>query len=63
MTSVTEAGPAHDPRTHRSLPSTSRPVAPGRVEELLAAEWDRFTSSTAASREHNDRASRTLPLA
>jgi glutamate-1-semialdehyde 2,1-aminomutase len=54
--------PAHDPGTHRCLPETSRPVAPRRVVELLAAEWDRFASSTAVSREHNERASRTLPL-
>ncbi|RNM17081.1 aminotransferase class III-fold pyridoxal phosphate-dependent enzyme [Nocardioides pocheonensis] len=63
MTSVSESPvPVHDPRTHRSLPERSRPVAAGRAEELLASEWERFASSTSASREHNDRASRTLPL-
>ena len=63
MTDLAETSwPAHDPRTHRGLPGRSRPIAAGRAEELLAAEWERFTSSSAASREHNDRASRTLPL-
>ena len=63
MTDLVEVSwPAHDPRTHRSLPGRSRPVDAGRAEALLATEWERFTSSTAKSREHNDRASRTLPL-
>ena len=63
MTNVLETSlPEHDPRTHRCLPSASRPVARGRAQELLAAEWERFTSTTPASREHNGRASRTLPL-
>lgn len=63
MTSVSESlVPVHDPRTHRSLPERSRPLAAGRAEELLASEWERFASSTSGSREHNDRASRTLPL-
>jgi glutamate-1-semialdehyde 2,1-aminomutase len=54
--------PAHDPGTHRWLPTSSAPIAPERVQALLAAEWERFTSSTAASGEHNVRASATLPL-
>lgn len=57
-----ESHTTHDPRTHRCLPGRSRPIPPGRAEALLAAEWERFASSTSASREHNDRASRTLPL-
>lgn len=54
--------PAHDPATYRRLPASSRPVDPARVESLLAAEWERFTGSTPASGEHNERAARTLPL-
>lgn len=54
--------PAHDPGTHRWLPQRSTPIAPGRSEQLIAAEWDRFTASTAASGVHNKRASQTLPL-
>lgn len=54
--------PAHDPATYRRLPATSRPVDPDRVRTLLAQEWDRFSSSTPASGEHNVRAARTLPL-
>jgi glutamate-1-semialdehyde 2,1-aminomutase len=54
--------PAHDPGTHRWLPQSSTPIAPGRSEQLIAAEWDRFTASTAASGVHNKRASQTLPL-
>ncbi len=54
--------PAHDPGTRRRLPETSRPVDPGRIEQLLAEEWERFTATTGASGAHNVRASRTLPL-
>ena len=54
--------PAHDPGTHRWLPQRSTPIARGRSEQLIAAEWNRFTASTAASGVHNKRASQTLPL-
>lgn len=54
--------PAHDPGTHRWLPERSTPVSSERVEQLLAAEWERFTAGTPASGEHNARAGRTLPL-
>lgn len=54
--------PAHDPGTYRWLPEAATPVDPDRVQRLLAAEWERFSSTTAASGEHNVRASRTLPL-
>lgn len=54
--------PAHDPGTYRWLPGAATPVDPDRVQRLLAAEWERFSSTTAASGEHNVRASRTLPL-
>ena len=52
----------HDPQGHRRLPETSKPVAAGVAEKLLAVEWERFTSSTGASRVQNERARRTLPL-
>ena len=54
--------PAHDPAGWRTLPSSSTPIDHGRVQELLAAEWERFTASTPASAEHNVRASKSLPL-
>ena len=62
MTQTAQALPAHDPATRRNLPADSRPIDPGRVEQLLAAEWERFTSWSKASGEHNARASRSLPL-
>ena len=61
-TATPQTWPAHDPATYRWLPASSTPVDPDRVQRLLAAEWERFTSTTAASGEHNVRASRTLPL-
>jgi glutamate-1-semialdehyde 2,1-aminomutase len=54
--------PAPDPGTRRRLPERTRPVDPDRIKQLLAAEWERFTATTAASGEHNARASQTLPL-
>ena len=60
--SETQTLPAHDPATRRILPASSRPVDPARVERLLAAEWDRFTSWSGGSGEHNVRASQSLPL-
>jgi glutamate-1-semialdehyde 2,1-aminomutase len=44
------------------MPAASRPVEPTRVERLLAAEWERFTSWSQGSGEHHTRASRSLPL-
>lgn len=54
--------PAHDPNTRRQFPPASRPLDPQRVEELLAAEWDRFVADTPESGVHNKRASEVLPL-
>ncbi len=54
--------PAHDPATWRNVPASSTPLDRGRIESLLAAEWDRFTAATPASAEHNARASKSLPL-
>lgn len=54
--------PAHDPGTRRNLPADPRPVDPARVQELLAAEWERFTLWSQGSGEHNKRASEALPL-
>ncbi len=61
-TTATTSWPPHDPATRRWVPTSSRPVDPGRVETLLAAEWERFTAATTASGEHNVRASGSLPL-
>jgi glutamate-1-semialdehyde 2,1-aminomutase len=54
--------PANDPATWRHVPSSSTPVDKGRVESLIAAEWERFAASTPGSAEHNVRASQSLPL-
>ncbi len=54
--------PPPEQGTRRTLPSSSTPVDPARVQSLLAAEWDRFTAGTPASGEHNRRASSSLPL-
>lgn len=62
QTAPAPAVPAHDPGTYRRLPERSRPVDPAVVERLLAAEWERFTSWSAGSGAHNERASGTLPL-
>ncbi len=62
MTETTQALPRHDPATWRTLPASSRPIDPARVSQLLAAEWERFTSWSHASGEHNARASQSLPL-
>ncbi len=56
------ATPPHDPQTWRALPQSSTPLDPGRVQALLAGEWERFTQSTTGSAAHHARASRPLPL-
>ena len=60
MTQVT--WPANDPATWRHIPAGSAPLDEGRVQQLLAAEWDRFTSGTPASGALNARSRATLPL-
>jgi glutamate-1-semialdehyde 2,1-aminomutase len=62
MTLMTSTLPAHDPATRRNLPTESRSVDQARVAQLLAAEWERFTSWSQGSGEHNARASESLPL-
>ena len=52
----------HHPATWRHVPSTFTPLDPGRVESLLAAEWERFTATTPASGEHSIRAAKVLPM-
>ncbi len=54
--------PANDPQTRRWLPSTSTPLDPGRVQALLAAEWERFTATTPGSAAAQARAAKSLPL-
>ncbi len=60
--SAAASWPAHDPATRRTLPASSTPLDPARVEALTAAEWARFTSATAGSGEHNKRAMGSLPM-
>lgn len=59
---MTASLPNNAPGTRRVLPSSSTPVNGDRVQKLLADEWERFTSWSGASGEHNKRASTSLPL-
>ena len=59
---ATQASRPHDPATWRNVPAASVPLDRGRIESLLAAEWERFSATTPASAEHNIRASKSLPL-
>lgn len=54
--------PANDPATRRWVPATSVPLDPGRVQSLLAAEWERFLATTPGSRAAQERASAAMPL-
>ncbi len=54
--------PAHDPATRRTVPTSSAPLDPARVEELTAQEWQRFAAQHPASGAHHARASQVLPL-
>lgn len=59
---MSESVPNNAPGTRRVIPSTSTPVDRDRVASLLEAEWERFTSWSGASGEHNVRAATSLPL-
>lgn len=59
---MSAATPNNAPGTRRVVPASSRPVDQDRVQKLLAEEWDRFTSWSQASGEHNRRAAESLPL-
>ena len=48
--------------TYRFVPSTSTPVSPERVAELLKSEWELFTKQTGKSAEESRRALKSLPL-
>jgi len=61
-THAAAAWPAHDPATRRTLPTTWTPLDPGRVEQLMAAEWERFTAQHPGSAAHHQRALGSLPL-
>ena len=58
----TAGWPPNDPETWRSLPTSYEPLDHARVAELMQAEWDRFTSTTAGSAAHHARAVKPLPL-
>ena len=49
-------------QTFRFIPSTSVPVDPKRVEELLKQEWELFTKDTGKSAEESRRSFKVLPL-
>ena len=54
--------PANDPATWRTVPETSTPLDPARIQTLLAAEWERFGGGTAGSAAHHQRAVVPMPL-
>ena len=62
VSSAAPVVPANDPETWRHVPVTSTPLDPGRIESLMAAEWERFTKETAGSAQHHARAMVPLPL-
>jgi glutamate-1-semialdehyde 2,1-aminomutase len=49
-------------QTFRFVPSTSLPVDPKRVEEILKQEWELFTKGTGKSAEESRRSFKALPL-
>jgi glutamate-1-semialdehyde 2,1-aminomutase len=49
-------------QTFRFVPSTSVPVDPKRVEEILKQEWELFTKGTGKSAEESRRSFKALPL-
>ena len=49
-------------QTFRFVPSTSVPVDPKRVEEILKQEWELFTKGTDKSAEESRRSFKALPL-
>lgn len=59
---MTETTRPNAPGTRRVMPSSSKPIDADRVQQLLASEWERFTSWSGASGEHNKRAAESLPL-
>jgi len=59
---MTDTARSNAPGTRRVVPAASKPVDQDRVQRLLVAEWERFTSWSQASGDHNKRASSSLPL-
>jgi glutamate-1-semialdehyde 2,1-aminomutase len=49
-------------QTFRFVPSSSVPVDPKRVEEILKQEWEQFTKGTDKSAEESRRSFKALPL-
>jgi len=49
-------------QTFRFVPSTSTPIDPKRVEEILKQEWELFTKGTGKSAEESRRSFKALPL-
>ena len=49
-------------QTFRFMPTTSVPVDPKRVEEILKQEWQLFTKDTGKSQTESARSHKSLPL-
>lgn len=54
--------PANDPQTWRHVPASSTPLDHGKIEKLMATEWERFSAATTGSAAHHARAVESLPL-
>ena len=52
----------HDSAGWRKIPTSSKPINQDRVQELLVQEWARFERATKASRVHNKKAMKSLPM-
>jgi glutamate-1-semialdehyde 2,1-aminomutase len=58
----TETNLQHDPAGWRNVPASSKPLDRAKIEKLIAAEWERFESTTSGSGSHNAKAKKVLPL-
>jgi glutamate-1-semialdehyde 2,1-aminomutase len=58
----TETNLKHDPAGWRNVPASSEPLDRAKIEKLIAAEWERFESTTSGSGSHNAKAKKVLPL-
>lgn len=57
-----ETTQGNDPNTWRHVPPDSDPLDQGRIKDLLAVEWQRFTDQTPGSAAHHARAIAPIPM-
>lgn len=51
-----------EPQAYRKLPTSPVPLDMARVDELIAAEWKRFTTGTFGSNEEFQRSLASMPM-